>query len=112
MKKHKLASAVAAGLYGILAAHAAATQAPVGNAAEKPTLNAVQIDQQLLRKQQAARKKLNALQANDGLNVQMQPQKPSFKTEAGLTGEHVWIVRLRQAPVASYQGATRSVAAD
>lgn len=104
MKKHKLASAVAAGLYGFLAAHAAATQAPTLNADQKPTLQAVKIDQALLQKQQAARKKLNALQANDGLNVQMQPQKPQFKPEAGLTGEHVWIVRLRQAPVASYQG--------
>lgn len=94
MKVKTLVTAVAAALYSAGMAHAAIQQAKVER------LEPLKITAEQAKKLNAAStQEVNLLQ-NDGLNVQISHQNQKFVAEEGLTGEHVYIVRLYQKPLA------------
>ena len=113
MKLKSIAYAVAAALGSIALAQAATGHLPVSaslqNAAD--TLKPVTVSADQLNKRQHRRTLQNNRQENDGLNVVLQPSKVKFVREADISGEQVYIVRLRQNPVSQYNGGIAGLAA-
>ncbi|MBN8429535.1 S8 family serine peptidase [Microbulbifer salipaludis] len=107
MRIKTLASAIAAGLYATGAMHAIAQAGPAPAAPTKAIeLQAMDFTPEQLdrfRKRAAAGSQQSVLQ-NDGLNVQVRRQTEKFIEERGITGEHVYLVRLHDEPVATYRG--------
>ncbi|ALZ75298.1 S8 family serine peptidase [Rheinheimera sp. F8] len=113
MKLKSIAYAVAAALGSIALAHAATGHLPesahVQNSANHLKPVAINADQ--LKKRQHRRSMQNNRLENDGLNVSLQPTKVKFVREADISGEQVYIVRLRQNPVSQYNGGIAGLAA-
>lgn len=106
MKLKTITYAIAAALGGIAIAHAANTHLPPvpGQPNNPNTLKPVIVDADKIKKRQNSRTLQNTRLANDGLNVALQPKKVKFVREEGLSGDQVYIVRLRQSPVSQYTG--------
>ena len=113
MKLKKLTYAIAAAFGGIAIAHAATTHLP--NASGQPTnlntLKPVVVDTDKINRRQNSRTIKNNRFENDGLNVTLQPKKVNFVREEGISGDQVYIVRLRQSPVSQYTGGISGLAA-
>ncbi|WP_028762452.1 S8 family serine peptidase [Shewanella colwelliana] len=95
MKVKTLVTAVAAALYSVSMAQAAALSG--GEVHKLQPLNITAEQAKLLN---AGPKQSDSLLQNDGLNVQINRQESKFVAEDGLTGEHVYIVRMHQQPLA------------
>ncbi|WP_428637024.1 S8 family serine peptidase, partial [Shewanella sp.] len=95
MRVKTLVTAVAAALYSAGMVQAAAVSPGKVERLEPLKITAEQAKQL----NAASAQQVNLLQ-NDGLNVQIARQSDKFVVEEGLTGEHVYIVRLHQKPLA------------
>ncbi|QBY05279.1 peptidase S8 [Thalassotalea sp. HSM 43] len=91
MIKNKVAMAVFYAAYGLGTATAASDSGA--------TVHAVDIDSQQISQYTKKASNQNTMLQNDGLNVQVFSQLNKFNEEEGITGEHVYIVRLIQQPV-------------
>lgn len=113
MKLKTIAYAVAGALSGIAIAHAATDQGASAAGMQSPakTLKAVSITAEQIKKRQHIRAEKNRLQADEGLNVMLQPKQLKFVREDDVSGEQVYIVRLRHSPVSQYQGGISGLAA-
>lgn len=111
MKLKSIAYAVAAALGGITLAQATTspTAAPVQVAAN--TLKPMTLTAEQLKQRQHSRSFKNSRLSHDGLNVMLQPNKVKFVREDNLTGEQVYIIRLRHSPVTQYTGGISGLAA-
>lgn len=93
MKLKHLTSAIAAALYSVGAAQAVPVSAAgisVKHQLQQPKLDV----QQIYNYSDQAQNQYNGMAQNDGLNVQISRQHDKFVEEPGLTGEHVYIIRL------------------
>ena len=95
MKVKTLVTAVAAAIYSASMAQAAAL-----SGGEVHKLQPLNITAEEAKQLNAGPKQSDSLLQNDGLNVQINRQESKFVIEDGLTGEHVYIVRLHQQPLA------------
>ncbi|QSX30578.1 S8 family serine peptidase [Shewanella cyperi] len=97
MKLNLITSAVVATLYGASSMYAAAAlQHQQVNKLEPLKLS----PEQIANLQAPAQMTEDALPQGEGVNLQITPQYRKFEYEQGLTGEHVYIVRLNQKPLA------------
>ena len=98
MKIKLITTAIAAALYSAGSLHAAA------GFAVKHQLQAPNIDvQQIKQYSDQVHQNSQSMAENDGLNVQIRRQENKFTAEDGLTGEHVYIVRLLKPALATKQ---------
>lgn len=113
MKLKSIAYAVAAALGGIALAQAATGHVPVTASGQNAanTLKPITMSAEQLKKRQHRRTIQNNRLENEGLNIALQPAKVKFVREADISGEQVYIVRLRQNPVSQYNGGIAGMAA-
>jgi subtilisin family serine protease len=113
VKIKTISYAVAAAIGGIAIAHAATSQLPMSaaNTVNANSLKPVAVSIEQIKKQQNKRTIKNNRLANDGLNVALQPKKVNFVREEGISGEQVYIVRLKESAVSQYNGGIAGLAA-
>ncbi|QSX28697.1 S8 family serine peptidase [Shewanella cyperi] len=109
MKINSLSIAVLSALYA-----AGISAAATGVAARETSLKPVPLSMTDIRKQQLPqlqRDPLSARSRGSALNRQIEHKKPEdkFKPEAGLSGEHVYIIQLKDSPVATYAGGVQGL---
>lgn len=93
MKIKAIVTAVGAALYSAGALHAATPDGDTAMQLTAPTASMEEIKQWQTRHTQ------RTVMQNDGLNVTLSPRSGKFIEEDGLTGEHVYIIRLTDMPV-------------
>ncbi|TKB44213.1 S8 family serine peptidase [Thalassotalea mangrovi] len=104
MRINSITSALAVALYSAGSMYAAAGLAPTDeiHALQAPNLTQEQINEfQLSANNQTA---TGSMLENDGINVQVNSQRTKFVEEADITGEQVYVVRLKDKPTALYTG--------
>ncbi|WP_298444009.1 S8 family serine peptidase [uncultured Ferrimonas sp.] len=113
MKLSKLSWLVLSGLYAGGATAATQTVMPNSNL---NTLHGLQVSAEQLSERQHQRQQQqqrnNGVTANDGINVHVRGNSSKkFVAEPDLVGEHVYIIQLHDAPLATYQGGIAGIAA-
>ncbi|MDN3651844.1 S8 family serine peptidase [Thalassotalea ponticola] len=104
MRINTITSALAVALYSAGSMYAAAGIAPENDV---HTLNKLNLTQEQINQYQLSANGQTAtgsMLENDGLNVQVNSQRAKFQHEADITGEHVYVVRLKDKPTALYKG--------
>ena len=97
MKLNLVTSAVVATLYGAGSMYAAASL----NVIEQHKLEPLKLSaEQIAKLQSPTPVTEDTLGQGEGLNIQITPQARRFEYEEGLSGEHVYIVRLTDKPLA------------
>lgn len=98
MKLNLVTSAVVATLYGAGSMYAAASL----NVIEQHKLEPLKLStEQIAQLQSGSPVTEDSLGQGEGLNIQITPQSRRFEYEEGLSGEHVYIVTLRDKPLAN-----------
>ncbi|TPH14061.1 GlyGly-CTERM sorting domain-containing protein [Litorilituus lipolyticus] len=89
--------------------NAAASLAPseIIHSLEQPNLTQEQI--QKIQAGTSNNVSTGSLLKNDGLNVQINSQQKKFVEEADITGEHIYVIRLKDQPTSLYKGGIKGL---